>query len=219
MNTSTKCKSISTCLNIFKYNIKILFSLNVIIAGVMILLTPVIFSLKLLDYMNIATVGELYLSIIGIILIPYMINIESKTNMVEIVYSKRTSQWKIILIRTFIMMIFMFLCILGIMCLAKVKGSSFNLWKVTLGIWISANFLGMIGFTVVNITNNLSMGYLVSFAYYFIEFFTKGKYTKKLYLFSLTRGGFEKGKYLILLITLIIFIVNLAFINKAHSNK
>lgn len=47
-------------------------------------------------------------------------------------------------------------------------------------------------------------------------YITKGKYTKELYLFSLTKGKFFKGKYELLFIIFFMIIVNL-FIFKRKS--
>lgn len=99
--------------------------------------------------------------------------------------------------------------VISVMILAKVQGSTFNFW-------ISSVFLGILGFTVVNFSDNISLAYLISFGYYFMEYVTKGKYTKELYLFSLTKGKFFKGKYELLFIIFFMIIVNL-FIFKRKS--
>lgn len=194
-------------------------NLNLLAAIAYVLLAITIFSIKLLDYKALASVGEFYISIIGIILIPCISSFEQRDNIKEVIYSRKTSYTRTILIRIIITMIFIFCVIGAIMILAKIQGCSFNFWEITFGTWISAVFLGTIGFTVANFCNSTSAAYLVGFGYYFIEYLTKGKYTKNLYLFSLTNGNFSTGKYWLLAITLIILTVNLILKEKIISSK
>ncbi|MFD3158098.1 hypothetical protein ACFIJ5_14685 [Haloimpatiens sp. FM7330] len=225
MNTSSSIRKINfeeidkasytkACISILKYNFKIIVNLNVLVSIVFIVLAPLIFSLKLLDYNNVARIGEFYLSIIGIILIPYLSNIENRNNIKEVVYSRQVSNVKIVISRIISIMILMFFMILGVMAVAKVQGSSFQILEITFGTWISAAFLGVIGFTAANLSSNVPLGYLISFAYYLMEFMNHGKYTKDLYLFSLTNGSFENGKYLLLFITLVMLVFNLVIIKR-----
>ena len=111
--------------------------------------------------------------------------------------------------RIIMAMVFIFLMIISVMILAKIQGSTFDFLEITFGVWISAVFLGMLGFTIVNLSNNISLAYLISFGYYFMEYITKGKYTKEFYLFSLIKGNFVKGKYELLFIIFVMIIVNL----------
>ncbi|WMJ79355.1 hypothetical protein RBU49_10685 [Clostridium sp. MB40-C1] len=213
-NAFSKKDSIGAFKNVLKYNLKIMFNLNFISALVFAMLIPVITSLKLLDYKAIASIGEGYLSIIGIILVPFLANIENKNNIKEVIYIKKTSYMKTVLSRIVIIMIFMLLIIMSVMMLARAEGSVFKFWEITCGTWISAAFLGMIGFTVANLIDNISAAYLISFGYYIVEYMSKGKYTKDLYLFSLTKGSFSKGKYILLFILFIMIIFNLIIIKR-----
>ena len=108
----------------------------------------------------------------------------------------------------------MTIMILSVLSYAKTQGSSFNFFEIAFGTCISAVFLGMLGFTVANLIQNISASYLVCFSYYFLEYFTKGKYTKDLYLFSLTSGSFKSGKLVLLCTIFIMIIFNMIFIKK-----
>ncbi|MBU5591239.1 hypothetical protein KQI89_05645 [Clostridium sp. MSJ-4] len=213
-NNKSKLDLITAYLSILKYNFKLILNLNLLAAIGFIILILTVSSLKLLDYKTLAKIGEMYISIIGIILMPYLVNMENKHNIKEVIYSRKTSHAKTILRRIIMVMILMFLMIASVMVLAKIQGSSFEFWEITFGTWISATFLGMIGITIVNLIDNISAAYLISFSYYFMEYVTKGKYTKDLYLFSLTKGSFVRGKYLLLFIILIMVIFNLLIVKK-----
>jgi hypothetical protein len=201
------------CLSVIKYNIKILFGLNLLAAIALVVLTPFFFSLKLLSPIEMAKVGELYLSIVGILLFPFLINIEERDNVYELIIIKRTPHVYIFILRLIIFTLITLLMFQGIASLAEFQGSSFITFEFTSGVGISALFLGMIGITVVNLTNELSAGYLSSFAYFVFEWFTKGKYTKDFYLQSLLIGSFNE-KYNILALSIVLVIVNLIIINK-----
>lgn len=205
---------IKSNLNIFKYNIKILLDLNIIISIIFAASAPLVFSFRFLDYIQTAKITEYYISIIGIILIPSIVNIENNDNIRETVCSKKTSHSKIIAFRIAFMMLIIFLIILCILLLARFYGSKFNICEIAIGTWISASFLGMIGLTIVSLTKNISSGYMVSFIYYAFEFFTSGKYTHGLYLFSLTSGSFQYGKYILLFFVFIMVTFNLSLVYK-----
>lgn len=65
------------------YNIKISCSVNFLAAIALIALVPFIFSLRMLGTREIAVIGEMYLSIIGIILFTYIVDIEERDNLKE----------------------------------------------------------------------------------------------------------------------------------------
>lgn len=104
-----------------KYNLKIILSFNILAAVVFALLTPVIFSLRLLDSMAISKIAELYLSITGIILIPYLASIEDRNNIKEVIYSRKASHALTTGIRLSAVMLLMFIIILAVMLLAKLR--------------------------------------------------------------------------------------------------
>lgn len=204
----------NTSIKMIKYNLKIIMSFNIIIAAVFALLAPVIFSLKFLDFRAIANIAEFYLSITGIILIPCLANIEDRNNIKEVVFSRETSHALVTGIRLAAVMLLMFIIIMTVLISAKLQGSNFSIWYIGFGTWISAAFLGMLGFTVANLSSNISAAYLISFSYYVMEFFTSGKYTKDLYLFSLTKGYFQNGKYILLVFVILMIIFNLLAANR-----
>lgn len=203
----------SAILNI-NYNIKIITNLNIVIAFILVVLTPFIFSLKLLNQNEIAQVFEYYLSILGILCFTYLTSLEDKNDIKEVVYPRKVSYTLEVVIRIVFMMLLVFAMLSFAAYIGYIQGSSFDYNIIVYGTWISCVFLGMIGFTAANITGSITSAYLVSFFYYCMEFFTRGKYTKNLYLFSLTKGSFQQGKILLLGIAAILLIVNLVIINK-----
>ncbi|WP_425446491.1 hypothetical protein [Dethiothermospora halolimnae] len=196
-----------------RYNIKILCNLNILAAFIIILLTPALFSLKRLSYGEISRIGEMYLPILGVILLTYIGRIEEENNVEQLIYIREVSNLFIFVIRLVLIMTLIFMMILGIILIARLQGGIFSIWKVTFGIFISSVYFGMIGLTVANITEKLSAGYLVSFSYFAFEFFTLGKYTKEFFVLSLIKGNFS-NKYNILILILMFLILNFVMINR-----
>lgn len=195
-----------------RYNIKILFGLNTIAALGLALVTPLFYSMTLISEKEMAMMGELYLSIIGIILFTYLADLEGKYSATEVVYSKSHPYGYTFIQRFLLMTILTLLIVLVITLIAKLRGGSFNVYEYTFGITITALFLGSLGLTVANLSNEAS-GYLVSFGYFMFEWFTRGKYTKSFYLNSLLNSSFDE-KYKILGIVILLIIINIIVINK-----
>lgn len=162
---------------------------------------------------EIAVIGEMYLSIMGIILFTSIGDIEDRDNIKETVFTKKTPYVYIFILRILILVVSTFLLITMITMYAWHNGGSFSIWRITIGIWISAVFLGFLGLTIANVTGNITSGYLAAFAYYLFEFVTKGKYSKGFYLFSLLNDSLNE-KYRILIIIVVILGINIAFIQR-----
>ncbi|MDF2674777.1 MAG: hypothetical protein K0R09_3045 [Clostridiales bacterium] len=198
---------------IIYYNIKITCNINFLAALILVALTPFIFSFRMLEFKDMAVVGEMYLSILGIVLFISLGDIENRDNIKEIIFSRKTPHIYIFILRMCIMMAITFLLISIITIYALYNKGNFSPWSIIFGTWISAVFLGLLGLTISNTTGNIASGYLIAFAYYLFEFITKGKYTKSFYLFSLLRNSFNE-KYMILIIVAVMFGLNIAYVWK-----
>lgn len=205
--------SFQDCLSLARYNAKIVFGLNLLAAVALVLLTPFFFSLSLLTYKEMAKVGELYLCTTGIALFTFLGSIEEGSNSQEIVYSKRMPHVYIFTLRFLFMALASFIMIMTIAAYAAVLRSTFPFWTFIFGVWVSAVFLGTIGLTIVNFTREPGAGYLISFAYFVLEWMTRGKYTKDFFLLSLLNNSFHE-KYRILAVILVILLANLLFVYK-----
>lgn len=195
------------------YNSKILLDWNALAAFALFLLTPFIFSFNLLSYKEIAKVTELYLSISGILLFAYIGSIENREFATELVNVRKVSHWRVVLLRFVIVLLSVIAMILVLLAFAMWKGSIFPYWEVVAGTVITIMYLGSIAFTIGNFTNQLSSGYIIAFAYYLLEYTTKGRYTGSMYLFSLLKLNFTP-KYYLLTAALVMLAINLIYIYK-----
>lgn len=199
-------------LKIIKYNSKILFNLNVIAAIVVAALIPIIFSFRLLNFSEMAQISERIISIIGILLLPFIAHIEKRDNIEEVIFPKKTHHALIFLLRYFLLSLLVILIIFALCIVAKLQGAEFNISKILFGTSISAIFFGTLGLTVSNLTRTLSSGYLIGFAYYLFDYMSHGKYTKSFYSFSLMNNSFSE-KYYLLAVTGILFLINVIYVH------
>ncbi len=204
---------LKTNFTLVKYNTQILFNINTIVGIVLILSTPLVFSLTLLSYKEISFIAELYLPISGIIFLTYIGNIETDHNVYEISYTKPTPHIFIFILRLALLLTIICVFIGGIFYYAKLQESTFPYLEIFLGSIITTLYLGLIGLTIAKITNSVPAGYLISICYLIFEFITRGKYTGDFYALSLLNTSFEE-KYNILLLTIIILISNIVIIYK-----
>lgn len=195
---------------IVQYNVKITCNLNFAAAFILTLITPTFFSLRMLSLNDMAVIGEYYLSITGIILFSHIGDIEKRDKTEETVYWRKTPHILIFITRILMMMFLIFVLIFSITVYAKFNNGEFSIWTLTGGVWISAVFLGLIGLTTANLTGDITSGYLISFAYYGFELFTKGKYTGNMYLFSLTNSSFHE-KNVLFIIIIFMFAANIIY--------
>jgi hypothetical protein len=198
---------------LLRYNLKIVTGIHIAAAVALLAATPVFFNLQLAAYNEVAMMGELFLSIIGIILVVPVCNIEERANCCEIVYVRRAPFVLQFLIRLAIVSVMVVLLQLVILTICKFAQGAFSLMEISPGVWITSFFLGMTGLTVSNITGDIKSGYLVAFAYYMFEFFTRGSYTYRFYIFSLLNASFYE-KYFVLAVSAVMLTVNCVLVWK-----
>ena len=202
--------------NLVYYNLKLINNINVLAAISFLIVLSLMSNMRFLTYTEAARLGETYVSIIGIIIFPYLCTIEFNQNIKETIFTKKTSFAKIVFIRVIYMIVFMILCISVITAIQLFNCSNFKAIELIAGISITTFFLGMVGITASNLFKNEILGYMAAFMYYFFELFDRGRHTKDLYLFSLMKGSFSYGKYYILSISLILLAVNLVIIHRKN---
>ncbi|KNY28910.1 hypothetical protein [Pseudobacteroides cellulosolvens] len=199
------------------YNFRLLPKINILMCILAICAVQIFFSLKMVDFRVMANIGELFVSLLGIMLIPGLAFIEESSGIKETVYSKAVSPVIPSLIR---LLYSVFLLLSGtviFVAVAVIQGSVFDELSIIAGVFISALILGASGYIVGCFTGNIALAYLIPFAYYGFEFLSKGKYTKDFYLFSLQRGFLVEEKWF-LFGTAILFIgISLVYIGKRRS--
>ncbi|QAA32555.1 hypothetical protein [Clostridium manihotivorum] len=202
---------LKSSLSFVKYNIKVSLNLNVAVALVFVLFLPFIFSFKLIDAFSMAKISELFISITGIILFPYLSSLDEVDNIGEVTSTKRIPYIYAFSTRLIFVVLFNLLLIIFATTIAKIQGADFPQLKFTFSILVTCLTLGLIGLTAALLTHSIAAGYLLPFSYYAFEFSTKGQYTKNFYLFSLLKNSYTE-KFHLLALLLILICINIMLI-------
>jgi hypothetical protein len=158
-----------------------------------------------------ANIGELFVSLTGIILLPGLAFVEENSDAKEIIFSKAVSPVAPSVIRMVYSTILLLLCVLIFVETAVIQGSVFDEFAIITGVFISALVLGSSGYITGCITGNIALAYLIPFAWYGFEFFTRGKHTGNFYLFSLQKGYLADEKWVLLGAAILFILASLTY--------
>lgn len=193
------------------FQIKLIPVTPLIICVLLVFASPLIFSLRMLSFKEAADIGELYISLIGLILLPSVCFTEKDRGTAEVVFTRKAHPVGARTVRLLMVFLILFMCCSAFSGFAWLQDSTFDTTKITLGVFITAGVTGMLGYTVGIMTGSMSLSYLLPFAWYGLEIFTGGKYTKELYLFSLRTGEFSRGKIALSIILAGMIMFNIAY--------
>lgn len=174
-----------------------------LLAIVIALLTPVIFGISSLSEIESAQPLEMFLSLSGIILLTPIFLPEQNENIRDLIRSKKTVDTAVYIIRLMYSLILLAM-LFGIFTFVMYKSESEVTIKHFFGGYISAIFLGALGFTVSGLSESTTNGYMVSFIYYIASFILKER-LNKWYLFSMSIGSFDEKYYLFITSFIMIF--------------
>ena len=180
---------------IAEFQFRLLLAANFALAGGLCLLTPLIFGIRFLDSYGSSFVLERFIALTGIILLTPLFIPEQNKNIAELVQSKQTPHIQTLLIRLFMSVMFMILCISVMTAAMKYLQCDFETGKYIAGTSATAFFLGACGFSVHAFTNNAPAGYLAAASYYLLNY-TSGSRLKNMYLFSLSAGSMKEKAWL-----------------------
>lgn len=196
---------------LLKYNTKIILSYNAIAACIYVLLTPLFFNLYNMRFIDLAKMGELYLSITGVLLFNRLSRIEEYYNTWELVYCRPTSFILIHLGRILETILLNVLIISFPLIFAYINSKELKFGEGFWGLNVSSWFLGLLGMLIVEITRNYKAGYLVGIGYYFFETSIKDKFMEDVQVFGYIHENF-KSKIYVFAICIIFIILQLVLI-------
>lgn len=197
-------------LQISLINLKHNNSIYILISALLLCLTPIIFSINNLDTKAAAIPLEMFVSLIGIVLLTPSFLPEQQNDIKELVESKYTSHIVVYVLRILLAAIALFLMIFAFLLIMAKSGSDIPMTKYTFGTFASALFLGSLGILACGITNNITFGYMLPILFYVLNIFSGARYLGKLYLFSLTQGSMTE-KYFLFVISIILISLTLVY--------
>ncbi len=187
---------------ILSVNLKHNFLIHFMLAVVIAVLTPVVFSISSLDARASAQPIEMLLPFIGTILLTPIFLPEQNQEIRDVIRSKKTDYLIVCFIRI-IYSVAAVMLITGIFILIMKYSECEVTYRHFIGSFASSLFLGTIGFSVAGLSGSVSAGYMASMVYYAANIGLKDK-LGVCYLFSMYANGEFSNKYLLILLSVII---------------
>lgn len=186
-------------LKLVKVNFKHHLFPHIVVAAGMCLLAPFIMGVRNLDLFLTAKVLELYVSLLGIVLLVPIFLPDQDKDIRELVKSKREPLELLHFIRTGQSLLILCIFVVCFLVFLQQGNCVFPFGKYFYGTMASCIFLGGLGVFVYSFVDNLPIAYMVPILYYILCYGGGQKYLGKLYLFSMLRGTVEDKIYLLIL--------------------
>lgn len=180
---------------IAKINLQHNFLSHFLLAMVLLIVTPIIFGVQSLDERAAGVPLEMFVSLIGIVLMVPVFLPEQNDDINDVTASKYISSICVYSIRIIYSIVIMVLMIAGFILYMKASGSAVDT-RHLFGTVSTAIFLGGAGTVVYGISKNIVVAYMIPIVYYAINF-SGGGMLKKFYLFTMGQGNFENKIWLL----------------------
>lgn len=187
--------------NIVKINLRHNFLPHLLAALVITFLAPVVFETSVLDGKLAAQPLEMLLSLAGVLLLTPIFLPEQDENIRDLIRSKRTDYLAVCALRVAYSTVALALLIGGFTLFMRSCESAVG-WQHFFGAFVSAFFLGVLGFAGAGVAGNVTVGYMVAMIYYIANFTLKNK-LGDFYLFSMSAGD-GGGKEFLLAVSLLL---------------
>ncbi len=199
-------------IKILSENLKHNFLVHFILAVIIAVLTPVVFSISSLDARASAQPLEMILPFIGVILLTPVFLPEQNKEIRDVIRSKKTDYLTVYIIRVLYSVISVML-ITGIFVIVMKYCECDVTWKHFVGSCASSLFLGTTGFAVAGLSNSVSAGYMAAMVYYAANIGLKDK-LGVCYIFSMYSGEQFSDKYWLISLSAIIIAVVFVILKK-----
>ena len=181
-------KGDSAILELAKANLRHNALLSMAVAAALCLITPLLSGTANLDRATSAMPLEMFLSLVGVALLPPVFQPEQKEEVWDLLSSKAFPMWKIYLIRIAYSIAAMALLIFLFALYMKSNGCDVTP-ILALGTVADAVFLGSLGMLAAVLANNTVIGYMPPLLYYAMNI-GMGARLGKFYLFSMAIGDY-----------------------------
>lgn len=201
---------------IIKNNLKLLMLHNVL-ALVLLIIIPAVFSIKNLMQGEVIYITERYISLIGIILLTPITLAEDNKYIKELLLSKKISLNFIWFQRSINQLVILSILIVFSIFVFKCNHCELSNTRVFYITFANGVFLGGLGIFSYAITNQWIMGYVIPLCYYVLNLvFKENKFMKVLSIFSVENHSIVE-KHLLLLVGMSCIIFSLLFLEKSKK--
>ncbi len=194
----------------YKYHLKLLPLPSIALCALVIAVLPVIISFRFLAFQQVGTIGEMVMPLVGTLLLTPLAFREDGIGRREVLASSPTPYWRGFAVRLAAMALLTVLYVCLYIGIAALSANPFSWGAAFIGLLTTALTFGAIGLTAGHLWHNQALAYLLPMTCFAIEFFTKGKYTGRFYLLSLTEGALHPEKWVLLALAIALLAVNAA---------
>jgi hypothetical protein len=184
-----------------KFNLWVHLLLSLLFLGV----SPLLMGVENLDASMTAKVLEMYIALIGIILLTPINLPEQNKDIRELIGAKYTSSAAVTIIRIAEAVLVLAILTGLYLLLLKHNNCTFPLSNYYQGTLAEALFLGGMGFFAYAVFDQIAIAYMLPLVYYILSMGNGRKLLKGFYLFSMSYGSYkEKGNLALLGIIMIL---------------
>lgn len=172
----------------------------------MCLLSPGFMGTKNLDQFQVAKIVEVYLALMGIILILPVFIPDMNLDIRDLVASKKEPMVVIHSIRVLEALIITFVVGITFLVYLKIGGCKFSFEHMLYSYMANTIFLGGMGMMIFAIFDQIAFAYMIPIVYYIGCYGAGKKYLGNFYLFTMQYGSLREKSYILSAGVLMIFI-------------
>lgn len=181
-----------------RVNLKHNILLHILVCVLLLWLSPLLMGVANLGQQDTAKVLEMYVALIGIVMLVPIFLPEQNQDIRDLVYTKYMKSQLIYTLRilgnVLILMIFLAFYIV----MLKKNSCEFPVVKYYFGTLAEMLFLGGMGLFFYGLTDNLVIGYMIPIFYYIVAIGSGAKYLKLFYPFSMVIDSYDEKVWLFL---------------------
>lgn len=190
-----------------KINFKYHLFPHLLLGALLCVMAPLMMSIENLNEKQVARIVELFLSLLGVILLVPQFLPDQDKDIRDLLASKREPVLTVHLVRFSQALLSLLVLVALFLFRLQLGDCIFDFSKLYFGGMISAVFLGSLGLLFYSLSDNIAIAYMMPMLYYILSY-GAGKKMGNFYLFSLLRDSLTE-KYTLLLVSIIFIIVGI----------
>lgn len=184
-------------LSITKVNLKYHLFPHITVAAILCMISPFIMGVRNLDILNTAKVLEIYISLLGIVLLVPVFLPDQDKDIRELIKSKRESVEVLHVLRIGLALLVLSIFIICFLIFLRKGNCVFPFGRYLYGTMASCIFLGGLGVFIYSFVDKLPVAYMIPILYYIMCYGGGEKYLGRFYVFSMLDGTVGDKIYLL----------------------
>lgn len=183
-------------LQIGKENLRFNIPLHLGLSILLLLVSPLVLGTENLQEPDTAKVLEMYIALIGILMLAPVFLPEQNRDLRDLVYSKYVSPATVYIVRILQSVVFLSVLLGAYLWMLMANHCEMDVYHYFGGILAEMIFFGGLGICSYALFDHLVAAYMVPMVYYVIAIGSGAKYLNVFYPFSMAYGSYEEKLYL-----------------------